>query len=852
MPTTPLAFGRFELRPTERQLLLDGQALPVGARAFDVLLALVERRERVVDKHELLDAAWPDLVVEENNIAVQISSLRRLLGAGAIATIPGRGYRFTALADGGAPSTAPRLPAPAATPSNLPAKTTLFGREADLQAVTALLRKHALVSIVGAGGIGKTKLALCAASAVPVTDVPHGRWWIELAAINDHALLPTTIAAALGESLPAGRPPPAALADLLAGRQLLLVLDNCEHLADDMSPLIDLLRARAPGLRLLVTSQESLKCEDEQVYRLGSLALPPPGGGVTDKVDYSQYGAVALFVERARAADPRFRWATHNAQAIVEICRRLDGIALAIELAAARVPLLGVLGLHARLDRMFDVLTGATRMKLRRHQTLRASLEWSVNLLSDDERAVLRRLGVFVGGFTLELAQQVASDSEIDAWRVLDLLGALVDRSLVMAEGLNEEMSGPDAAPRYRLLEPTRAFALEQLAAVGESAAWLRRHAQALLEWITPLEAARWTLGPAQLKWIALELGNLRAAVDWAGGSSGDAGLAHQLLAQAWPVWFFAGVHHEGLQRMLRLWPLPATLAPEVAADFGLAMYRCHGESGRDEIVAALRAAVALYRQAGNAERLAEALLGVTMMGVLRNDQPDTQAALDEATRLIDDRAPPRKQVFLISVQCCWAWRRGDYENALLAIDRQAEVGLAAGLELGVQLAMINRCGVLLDSGAYAQAVTLAQHAAGRLRSLQSLSVAWALIYAVLGRTMLGDDDGLLSAAQEAFTAGLSIGTTYQPLLAAALYHARRGELQRAALVGGYARKVRTEQKFHPLAIDLRLETLLRDTVEAAKSPAVFASWLADGEGLSHQRAVAIAFDLAPFAEVKV
>ena len=257
----PLTFGRFELRPAERQLLLDGQALPVGARAFDVLLALVERRERVVDKHELLEAAWPGMVVEENNIAVQVGNLRRLLGPSAIATIPGRGYRFTALADAVAPtSSAPvRVAAPAVL-TNLPAATRLFGREADLQAVAALLRDHALVSVVGAGGIGKTKLALAAALAVPTTGLPHGRWWVELAAVNEYALLPATIAAALGEWLPSGRPPLSALADLLAERRLLLVLDNCEHLADDLPPLNDLLRARAPGVRLLVTSQESLKC----------------------------------------------------------------------------------------------------------------------------------------------------------------------------------------------------------------------------------------------------------------------------------------------------------------------------------------------------------------------------------------------------------------------------------------------------------------------------------------------------------------------------------------------------------------------------------------------------------------
>ena len=849
-PTPPLAFGRFELRPAERQLLLDGQALPVGARAFDVLMALVERRERVVNKHELLEAAWPGMVVEENNIAVQVGSLRRLLGPSAIATIPGRGYRFTALADGVVSPPAARsaaLPASAdpaaasAPPSNLPAATRLYGREADLQAVADLLREHAIVSVVGAGGIGKTKLALCAASAVPASAFPHGRWWVELAAVNEHSLVAETIAAVLGASLPAGRSPLVALGDLLAQRQLLLVLDNCEHLADGLVLLIDLLRAQAPGVRLLLTSQESLKCEDERVYRLGSLEVPAHDGAAQARA----CGAVALFVERARAADPRFDWSEHNAQDVVEICRRLDGIPLAIELAAARVPLLGVQGLHARLDRMFDVLTGASRMKLRRHQTLRAALEWSVGLLSADERAVLRRLGVFVGGFTLELAQQVASDHDMDEWRVLDILGALIDRSLVIAEASRQG----DMQLRYRLLEPTRAFALEQQAAAGESAAWLRRHAEALRDWLRPIEAARWTLPPSRRKALALELGNLRAAVDWTEGASGDTALTYDLLAKGWLVWQVSGAINEGLQRMRRLWPPPATLTPEIRAGFGFAMSRCAGESAPDEVVAALRSSVALYREAGETERLGEALIALAFQGVLRNDQPDTQASLDEGRRLVGGNAPPRKLAWLAAAEGSWAWRREDYAQALLAIERQADVFRAAGLEEGVQLAINNRCGILIDSADYTQAVALAQDSALRLRRLKSGGLAWALIYVALARTMLGDDEGLLPVAHEAFTAGLAIGTTYQPLNVAAMYHARRGDFQRAALVAGHARKMREGQKFHPVAIDLRMEALLRRTIEAAHSPEVLEAWLAAGEALSQASAVAIAFDMAPLAD---
>jgi predicted ATPase/DNA-binding winged helix-turn-helix (wHTH) protein len=458
--------GALEIDAMQRSVLIDGTPAKVGARAFDVLLALVERRERVVPKHELMDLVWPKLVVEEGNLLVHMVALRKLLGPRAIATIPGRGYRFVMPVDEVASSGSVEPAPPSVTiRGNLPAPLTLFGRAQDLDAVKALLREHTVVTIVGAGGIGKTSLAL-AASLAARFDLPDGRWWVELAPLTEGAHVPSSIAAALGMQLPSGRAPNEAVALALAGKSLLLVLDSCEHLADDIASLIDLLRARAPNVRLLVTSQESLKCRDEQVYRLGALAVPPNA----QLEEATRFGAVELFVERARAVDSRFRLASDNVAVVVDICRRLDGIPLAIELAAARVPLLGVHGLHARINQIFNVLSGGTRMKLRRHQTLRAALDWSHGLLGADEQTVFRRLGVFAGGFTLELAQRIVSDERIDQWLVLDLLGHLIDKSLVIADG--------DAEPRYRLLETTRAFALEQLATTGESEAMLRRHAK--------------------------------------------------------------------------------------------------------------------------------------------------------------------------------------------------------------------------------------------------------------------------------------------------------------------------------------------------------------------------------------
>jgi predicted ATPase/DNA-binding winged helix-turn-helix (wHTH) protein len=505
-------FNQYRLLPEQRQLLEDERPVKLGSRAFDMLLALVERRERVVDKHELMDLVWPRLVVEENNLQVQVLALRKLLGHGAIGTIPGRGYRFTlpVTVDGapGAPSGVPAS-APAATeperPGTLPLPPAqLFGRDDDLVTLNGLIEQHGLVTLAGAGGIGKTALARGVAQQ---QQAQHGGgvWWVELAALSDPALVPTTVARALGLVLDGTKDPTQAVLKALQGRAALLVLDNAEHLLDSVAGFVSALRGAGAGVRLLVTSQEVLRALDEQVFRLGPLAVPK--GDELEQVQAS--GAVALFVARARAANPRFVLTDDNRAAVADICRRLDGIPLAIELAAARVPLLGVQGIRARLDERFRVLTAGARAVLRRHQTLRAALEWSHGLLTAEEQVVFRRLGVFAGGFMLEAAQAVAADERIDTWDLLEHLGGLVDKSLVVAEG--------DALPRYQLLETTRLYALERLAESGETEAVLRRHAEHALELAEAFDAGTAGQGQAAraLDRLDQERNNLLHALAW-------------------------------------------------------------------------------------------------------------------------------------------------------------------------------------------------------------------------------------------------------------------------------------------------------------------------------------------------
>ena len=523
-----LAFGRCVLRPAARQLLVDGLPVSVGARAFDLLLALVERRERVVTKDELLDLVWPGVVVEENNLQVHVAALRKRLGPAAIATVNGRGYRFAAevqaaLPGGGA--TRPDRPAPSLT--------ALFGREHDLQTLHYLSLAHRLVNIVGAGGIGKTALAR-AVAAQQAGRYTYGTCFVDLALLGHAHELPPCLEAALQPWLAACR----ASADPAPAFSLLLVLDNCEHLVHAAAEWAAAALARWPGLHLLATSQELLHLPGEQVYRVTTLALPP-GPGLAAAQAAS---AVRLFEARAQAADRGFVLDESNAALVVAICQKLDGVALAIELAAARVPYLGLQGLHDRLHQRLRVLGTPARDLPSRQRTLAAALDWSHALLSPAEQAVLRRLAVMSGSFSPACAQAVAGGEGIDAWQVLDHLGSLVDKSL-----LSVADSGPDEPPRLRLLETVRQFALERLAHAGEEAASRNRHLAHLLDLA---EQARDALtGPAEGRWLSRlhrDHDNLLAALAWCEHAPQGAARGLRLVSALHRYWLNRGSLAQG------------------------------------------------------------------------------------------------------------------------------------------------------------------------------------------------------------------------------------------------------------------------------------------------------------------
>lgn len=676
-----LRFGRAEVRPRERQLLVDGVSASVGARAFDLLLALIERRDRLVSKSELIELVWPGLVVEENNLQVQISSLRKLLGPQAIATVPGRGYRFAAAlddaADDGALGT-PSGPLPAAGDvrssavrrSNLPGELPmLYGRDDDLRALRALMAQHRLVTVVGAGGIGKSRLAQAAAHAAS-EQWPDGAWMVELAGLSEPALVPSTVAAALDIKL---QEHGAARNELLAGlasRSILLVLDNCEHLLDAVVDLVDALLRAAPGVTLLTTSQEPLRMTDEQQFRLMPLAVPAPA----QAAQAGEFGAVALFEARVRAGDARFSLNDENAKLAIDICRRLDGLPLAIELAAARVSTLGLRTVRDRLDARFKLLTGGARATLRRHQTLRAALEWSHGLLNEGERIVYRRLGVFAGGFTIELAQSVAADEDLDDWAVLECLSALVDKSLVVAD--------PGEPPRYRLLESARAFALEQLAE-GETVDMLRRHALGMLQFLRRVDAINLDGEVRTDQYAALlvpELDNLRAAYAWASSEEGESRFAIALAAHAGSLIDYAAECAD--------WLLPHRRAveqgvvdPVDSARYwrALAAGNMTGRQSLAQCIEAARHARAEYRTLGYPRREFSSLIRLIGYLTLQGDHAAARAAFDEARQLIQPDWPSEFHIFQLRREVSLARSAGRIDEARALNRKEVDISARTG-----------------------------------------------------------------------------------------------------------------------------------------------------------------------------
>ncbi len=523
MSGAPVRYRGWEVRPAERMLLVRGAPVPIGSRAFDVLLALVERRGAMVTKSELLESAWAGLVVEENNVSVQVATLRKALGPGAIATVPGLGYRLTAVAEG-APEFA-GVPSPSTSPSLSSSAFELLGRGQDLDELQERIETASLISIVGTGGVGKTSLARTALARFARL-LPNVTYWIDLSAIREGREVVPLLAKALGVELETPAEAAGTLLAALGQMSAQVTLDNCEHVQAAVGPFVARALASAPGVRWLATSQGPLHVPGEIVYRLAPLTVPT---GPVSLAQAMEYGAIALLCQRAVASNRRFRLDESNLDAAIALCTQLDGLPLAIEMAAARVATFGLDEVRQRLGERLRMLAGPADGP-RRHSTLERTFDWSYDLLSPGEQAVFRRLEPFLGGFRADMAQQVASGDDdepgIDPWKTLNAVGALVDKSLVQRSD--------DAPGRFHLLESARDYARSRLDAAGETAAVRRRHARAVAAWFgeARADADRMTDAEWARRYVP-ERHNVRVALAWACRDGTPDELAHLVTAQA-------------------------------------------------------------------------------------------------------------------------------------------------------------------------------------------------------------------------------------------------------------------------------------------------------------------------------
>lgn len=537
------SFGPFRLDIGQRALFQGDQPVHMGSRAFDILVALIERPGDVLTKDDLGARVWPGVFVEDSTLRVHIAALRKVLGDGQdgarfIVNVTGRGYRFVAPLER-AVSPQPAAPSlteaitrvtPAAPKNSLPPPLRrLFGRADLIDGLSALLPERRLLTVVGPGGIGKTTLAVSVATQT-LAQYPDGTLFVDLASLSDPGLVPSAVASLLDVPILETSGLPGLMA-ALAARRMLIVLDNCEHVIESVATLVEEILGRTDSVDILATSREPLRAEGEWVHRLQPLSLPPSGEPLT-AADALDFPAIQLFSERAAASLDTFVLTDEDAPIIADICHQLDGIPLAIELAAARVDLFGVRGLAARLGDRFTLLTKGRRTALPRQQTLRATLDWSFETLSPLEQRILRRLSIFRSSFPLEAARLINPASVVGDADLFDVLATLAAKSLVVPDLRGDVVL-------YRLLETTRAYAAEKLAESGDIREVSCLHARYCIDLVGD-GAVTW-LNQSQEQWMAhygRRIDDIRAALQWAFSETGDASAGIELTAASVQIWF--------------------------------------------------------------------------------------------------------------------------------------------------------------------------------------------------------------------------------------------------------------------------------------------------------------------------
>ncbi len=723
------------------------------------------------------------------------------------------------------PSAAPKA-------SNLPLQLTSFvGRDHDVAEIKALLESNRLASVIGSGGAGKTRAAIQIGAEL-FQNFSDGVWLVELAPISDRSLVPAAIAKVLDVRESADRPLLDTLLASLKSRHLMLILDNCEHVIDEVRGVASAILRNCQNVRILTTSRESLNIAGERVFRLPSLAVPPPREATKAKAAL-RYGAVALFNDRAHAVDARFTLTDANAMFVTEVCRRLDGIPLAIELAAARIKVLSPQQLAQRLDERFRVLTDGDRSALPRHQTMRALIDWSYDLLSAQERELFRKLSIFADGFTIEGASAVCGDETCDEIAVLDLVSSLVDKSLVQTD--------PGSENRYRLLESTRQYGREKLAENGEFQLSSKRHLAYVSELFKKAgEEYEATMLGAAVTNLAVELEDARTALDW-GVQYAVTDAVDLFLAMR--LWSHLGLHREAIDRAKHLLALLNDCDSPRCAGLWEKIARSAGGIGNFSIaMTAAEEAMRHARASNDSAVLADCLLRYADVMAHARRFDEALAALDEAEALA--LSSPRSKLQALHYRGLIGSIRGDLDTAASCFAQLRDLYASVGNDLGTVSAALNLAEREYARGSTSEAIESATSALSRAERLPDRGM-WAQLTLNLAG-YLGAAENTADARRAAMRA-MAYYASSNPegaYTAIALEHfalclAIDGDFRNAAQLEGYVQKRFTqlsfEREYTECASHRRLLELLTENVGDDE----LAALLARGERMQAHEALA-------------
>lgn len=763
-----ILFGDYRVRPRERELIGPDGAIELSSRSFDLLNVLLQQPNQLLDKAALFDAVWPGVVVEENTLQVHMSALRKALGPGFVATVHGRGYKYVGPAPREDEAALP--PRPAGSDGNIGRyRSDCVARETEIETVGRLLDQHRLVSILGPGGVGKTTLAVAVAGAIATAS--GGVWMVDLASISSGEFIESTLIQTLAVPFRAGSRSLESIVEYLRPSQAVLVFDNCEHVRGAAARIIRSLLAEVPGIRILATSQIPLGLPEEHVFKLLPFAVTADEGELGDAAS-AQFLAYCYetFGEKLSAEE---------LPVVARLCRRLDGVALALKMAAARAATVGIETVDRQLEQQLASLEADWDPALPRHRSLAASLAWSYDLLAPEDQRTLRALGVFHGSFSIGAVNAVAGEGAEP--RVAEL----VRRSLVVRDGQDRL--------RYRLLDSTRHFALDKLAEAGEDVALRDRHA-AYVRTLFSDSIARWEDLPDE-KWDQTyrpDGDNLRAALAWA-KTRADWPTYVEIAASSYRYFMEEQLGAEGLATIEAGMSLLGAVPPETGARLQLALGEiCRFNAMDVRAYQGLEPALAYFRQSGDRLHYVQSLVLAVWITIFFRNQGDAEPLVAELETLIGDMPPSKVKSWALVAIGTQMWTRGDARAGLA----RAEAGLAMHLDTGNPKgrfrSVMNLAEMLHKGGDTTRSLSLSEQILPELRAAgRSLHLGFQLNNNAAYRFALGAPEGAAAPLYEAAEIVPRDGGQWHWCLLqnAAELLASRGAFDVAALLVGFTDK---------------------------------------------------------------